>query len=130
LNPSTALAASGAIDGEVITLSDWPYIDDADGSRTQAAVTIAWKYNAAGGVGDVRVGPGHGSTSPARTLKVTSTVTEGSASPTRSALTVTLRYLFKHPTDGEQTAVTTVVLNGDGTHTRAGDWTSPARAAA
>jgi hypothetical protein len=130
LRSSSIVAATGTLDGETITLGDWPHVDDDDGGRTQAAVTIAWKFDASGAVGAVRVAPGVGRTSPPRTLKLTGTVQECGGSLTYASLQAVIRYVFRHPTEGEQVAVTTVTLNGDGTHTKSGQWLSPARVAA
>lgn len=130
LRSSSIVAATGTLDGEPITLGDWPHVDDDDGGRTQAAVTIGWKFDASGAVGAVRVAPGVGRTSPPRTLKLTGTVQECGGSLTYASLQVVIRYVFRHPTEGEQVAVTTVTLNGDGTHTKSGNWVSPARVAA
>src|SRR5258705_8437089 len=49
-NSSSMVAATGTLNGDTVTLADWPYIDEANGARTQAALTIDWKYDAAGSI--------------------------------------------------------------------------------
>jgi hypothetical protein len=39
-SPGSMVAATGAINGETIALADWPYLDEPDGTRSQAALTI------------------------------------------------------------------------------------------
>ncbi|MGA8991025.1 MAG: hypothetical protein WB500_11720 [Rhodoplanes sp.] len=129
-NPASMVAATGTIDGEAITLDDWPYLDEAGGTRTQAPLRIDWKYDPSGSVGAVRVALGSARAAPGRTLNITATVEDAPGTATCAALQVTVRYTFRHATEGEQVAVTRVTLSGAGRHARTGEWVSSARAAA
>jgi hypothetical protein len=122
------VAATGRIEAAPVSLSDWPYIEEADGSRSQAELEVRWAYDAAGGVGAVRIAPGKVRVAGARTLSVSAKIDDADGGPGQAALLVTLRYVFRHPGEGEQVAVTRLTLFGNGTCTRQGDWESTGQA--
>ena len=121
-NAQSQVAATGRLTGEPVSLADWPYLDEPNTSRTQAAIDIAWAYDGSGAVGGVRITPGAVSSAGARSLVVTATIEDAEGSPSCAALLVTLRYAFRHPTDGEQVAVTRVTLYGNGKAVRNSEW--------
>ncbi len=120
--PASQLAATGRIAGEAISLADWPYLDEADGSRTRLVLDVAWDHDASGAVGAIRITPGASATAGGRSLAVFATIEEIEGTPSSAALQATIRYVFKHATEGEQVAVTTIKFHGTGKFVRDSEW--------
>ena len=121
---SSQVAASARIAGEAISLADWPYLDEANGARTHAALDVAWDYDAAGAVGGIRITPGRKASAGGRSLAVTATIEELEGTPGNAALQATIRYAFSHASEGEQVAVTTIKFYGNGKFVRDSEWQS------
>jgi hypothetical protein len=119
---ASQVTASGRIPGEAISLADWPYLDEANGGRTQAALDVAWEYDASGAVGGIRITPGSSTSAGGRTLAVTATIVELDGTPSTAALQATIRYAFNHAGEGEQVAVTTIKFYGNGKFVRDSEW--------
>ena len=123
-NASSQVAASARIAGEAISLADWPYLDEASGGRTHAALDVTWDYDAAGAVGGIRITPGRSASAGGRNLAVTATIDELEGTPSTAVLQATIRYAFTHASEGEQIAVTTIKFYGNGKFVRDSEWQS------
>jgi hypothetical protein len=121
-NSASQVAASGRIPGEAIRLSDWPYLDEANGGRTNCALDVAWEYDASGAVGGIRITPGRSASAGGRSLAVSATIQELEGTPSTAALQATIRYAFTHASEGEQVAVTTIKFYGNGKFVRDSEW--------
>ena len=123
MTPSASqVAASGRIPGEAISLADWPYVDEANGSRTSLALDVNWDYDASGAVGGIRITPGRSASAGGRTLAVSATIEELEGSPSSAALQATIRYVFSHANEDDQVAVTTLKFYGNGKFVRNSEW--------
>ncbi len=119
VRPTNALAGGAGmtpIAGERVTLDDWPYIEE-DGQRTQANVTIDWKFDSAA-VGDIVITPAGGSVASGRTVAVRADIVPGTGTPDRTVMLVRVTTTFSKPGEADQSAVNEVVLGGDGRATR------------
>ena len=127
--PASQVAASNRIEANPIRLDDWPYLEEADGNRTQAPLQLAWAYDAAGSVGAVRLAPdsaGSMRSAGGRSLAITSSIEEMEDNPSAACLQVSIRYAFTHASEGEQIAITRIKLYGNGQCVRDGQWQSKA----
>ena len=111
---------------ETIHLANWPYCDDAKGTRSCAWFTIDWKFGG-GALGEVHITPS-GTQQGANPLHIEARIEEGK---NRDAFTASLvvRFTYHFSTDGpEVVAVTELTLYGDGSIDQKSNW--QARAAA
>ncbi len=119
---SSQVAAGTRIPGEAISLADWPYLDEASGGRTHAALDVTWDYDAAGAVGGIRITPVRSASAGGRNLAVTATIEELEGTPSTAVLQATIRYAFTHASEGTQVAVTTIKFYGNGKFVRDSEW--------
>jgi len=119
---STEAVPSARIPGEAISLADWPYLEETDGTRTQLALDVAWAYDATGSVGGVRIIPGRSTSGTGRTLTVSSVVAPGEGTPGNALLVATIRYAFAKAGERDQVAVTTIRFYGAGKFVRDSEW--------
>lgn len=117
--PPNALAGATMppISGERILLNDWPYIEE-DGARTQANLTIDWKFDGAA-VGDIVIAPAGGSVANSRTIAVRADIVPGATgSDNKTVMLVRVRTTFSKAGEADQSARIEVTLSGDGRSTR------------
>ena len=118
VRPPNALAGAtlSAMPGERVLLSDWPYIEE-EGSRTQANLSIDWKFDGAG-VGDIVIAPAGGSVANGRTVAVRADIVPGSGGDNKTVMLVRVRTTFTKAGEADQSARIEVTLAGDGRSSR------------
>jgi hypothetical protein len=107
---------------ETIQLTNWPYCDHGNGTRTSAWFAIDWKFGG-GALGQVRIAPA-GSQQGAKPLHVEARIEDGK---NRDLLTASLviRFAYHFTTDGpEVVAQTQITLYGDGSIDQMSNWAS------
>ena len=120
--PAGQTVGSNRTPAGTIQLNDWPYLDEANGARTQLGIKIIWAIDGAGSVGAVQILPAEPLRKDGRKLAVEVTFADAAGSASMAAIDVVIRYVFSHETEGDQVAVTRITLNGNGRFVRASDW--------
>ena len=126
VRPSNALAGGAGmppVAGERVVLDDWPYIEE-EGQRSQANLTIDWKFDGAA-VGEVVIAPSGGSVASGRSVAVTADILPGASTPDKTVMLVRVTTKFTKAGEADQSAVNEVTLAADGranrTHCAPGD---------
>jgi N-acetyl-anhydromuramyl-L-alanine amidase AmpD len=120
-------AVSAMQSAETVELSNWPYCDHANGSRTSAWFKIDWKFSGQA-LGQVRISPS-GTQQGSQPLRVEARIEDGpSRDTTTTSLIVRFTYRFSSGDGSDVVALTELKLYSDGSLDQNSNWT--ARAAA
>lgn len=123
------LAVAPLQSAETIQLTDWPYCDHRDGTRSCAGFTVNWKFSGQA-LGEVRIAP-TGTQQGAQPLRVEARIADGKDDKQGGAVSIAVRLTYHFSTsDGpEVVAQTELMLYSDGSIDQKSNWLAQAVAA-
>ena len=130
--PGTKMATPSAgaplQSAETIQLTNWPYCDHADGTRSGAWFRVDWKFSGQA-LGEIRITPA-GAQQGTQPLRVEARIDDGKDDKQTGVVSVSVRFTYRFSTsDGPGVvAKTELILYSDGSMDQKSNWIAQAAA--